>query len=333
MPNDIPNGLNLPGLTPDIRSAIDISKDYIHAEVAPQAVVLNWNRDISGAPVYSVRNQDGSSSCVAQAGAKALETMTGVVQSAHPPYRRRADFPSLGMYLQNYGDLLRHLGTTTEVLDPSQNMSEAQMNADIMVETPLTETMYITADFTDMDVLATAIETQKHCILTIRSSYEEWDVDKPIVLSNVPTFGHAICATYYFTDELGQKCVLIDESWGLRHITKRVLTESFIKARATGAMYFLPNPPIPTPVKPHFVFSSTLSFGQSNLSIKNLQDALKYFGYFPNITSTGYFGSITAASLLKWQIANNVAPLAELQGLQGKSFGPKSIAKMNVLLA
>ncbi len=316
----------LPGLLPDPRSDIDKQKDYVHEELAPQAVALNWNRDMSGAPTYSVRSQDGSGSCVAQAGAKALEIITGVVQSAHPPYRRRANFPTAGMWLQNYGDLLKHLGTTSEVLDKSQDMTEAQMNSDIFVDTPLTEMMYISADFKDMDVIAMAIETQKHCMLTVHGNLaEEYaPFEKPIVVENsIVNFGHCICATYYFTDENGEKCILVEESWGKQNITKRILTETYIKARCTGAMYLFPVPPTPPLEKPHFNFLTDLKFGQSSLGVKMLQEVLRYENLF-SVQPTGYYGQITATAVLRWQIKHNVAPLSELNPLQGGSFGPKS---------
>ncbi len=323
-----------PGLVEDTRSPIDKAKDYSHEEVAPQAVPLKWNRGIESAPVYSVRNQNGSGSCVSQSIAKALETLTGVVQSAHPIYRRRRNFPNIGMWLQDGGDIIRHQGTTTEVLDPSQNKTETQMNADITVETPLTLPMYILANFRDIDAIATAIELYKHCTITINGNLEEYAYsEKPVVIPNSKlNVAHAICATYYFTDQNGVKCLLIDESWGVAYVTRRIITEDYLRARGTGAMYFIYPTPAPTPVKPHFTFHTPLLYGNSNTDVKNLQDALKYFGFFPNITSTGYYGNITAKAVMGWQIANNVDTLAVLQSLGGKRFGDKSITKMNQLL-
>jgi hypothetical protein len=319
-----------PGLIPDTRSQIDKDKDYVHDEVAPQAVALNWDRGIEGAPTYSIRDQNGSSSCVGQATAKALEIITGTVQSAHPIYRRRNNYPNLGMWLQDAGNIVRHLGTTSEEISPSQKMSELEMNKDIFVETPIKQAMYITANFKDIDTIAMAIETQKHCVLTIQSNYAEWDVEKPKVSWSPITFGHAICGVYYFKDENGEKCILIDESWGASNIRRRILTESFIKARGTGALYFIPIVPTPPPTKPKFTFSSVLEFGQNNFSIKMLQDILKYEGFFPTATtSTGYYGEITRKCVLQWQIKHDVAPMAELNALQGKRVGQKTIAKLN----
>jgi hypothetical protein len=324
---------NIDGVLSDLRSPIDIEKDYLHEEVIPMAVPLNWNRDISGCPKYSVRDQDGSFSCVGQGLAKALETITGVVQSAHPIYRRRGNFPNRGMYLQNAFDIAKHLGTTTESADVSQKIDESQMNRDIIVETPLKQPAYIKIDPVDIDKIATAIETQKHCVLTIVSNYQEWNVVKPVVLNNSSvTFGHAICGIYYFTDENGVKCIVVDESWGENNIRQRILTEDYIRARATGAMYFIPAvEPQPLP-KPKFTFSKPLLYGQSNFSIKVLQDILKYENLFPlNITSTGNYLQITAKSVLAWQRKHKVASESELTSLMGKRVGDKTIKALNLI--
>lgn len=95
--------------------------------------------------------------------------------------------------------------------------------------------------------------------------------DRVVLLNNQPTFGHCICATYYFKDENGIKCLVVDESWGLKNITQRILTEDFIKARCNGAMYFIKPVLQPEPVKPKFTFSVPSLYGQSNHSIKMLQ--------------------------------------------------------------
>lgn len=328
MPKEFTN----PGLIPDPRSLIDISKDFQMQEVIPQAVALHWNRGIEGAPVYSVRDQDGSSSCVGQAIAKALETITGVVQSAHPVYRRRSNFPIPGMFLQDGMNIIKHLGTTTEQLDPSQKMTEAQMNGDLFVQTPLTELIYVGVDYRDIDSIATAIETQKQCVLTLMSNYSEWDVVKPVVLNQDTTFGHAICGTYYFTDPTGEKCILIDESWGLKQIERRLITETFIKARGTGGKYFVPQDVILPVPKPKFTFKTQLLFGQTSSDIKNLQDILRYENLFP-VASTGYYGNITARGVLQWQIKYSVDTVAVLNSLGGRTVGPKTIAKLNSIYA
>ncbi len=324
--------LKNPGLVPDPRTELAKAKDYVHEEVSG-AVPLFWNRGIEGAPIYSLRDQDGSSSCVAQAIAKALEVNTGVVQSAHPIYRRRGNFADEGMWLQNGGEIIKNVGTTTELLDPSQKLSEDKMNADVTVQTPLKGYTYVTVNVKNIDQIAEAIETRKQCIITFGGTFNEYAYsEKPVANLNDTNINcrHAICGVYYFTDTNGEKCILIDESWGPNNIRRRVLTESYLKARGTGAMYLIPPAAPQPPQKPHFNFTSTLKFGQTNYSIKVLQDTLKYEGLFPqNVTSTGYYGPITAKFVLMWQKIHNVALPHELDALQGKSFGPKSIKVAN----
>jgi hypothetical protein len=322
----------IPGLIPDPRKEAQKALDYQHSEIAG-AVALNWNRDMSGAPKYSIRNQNGSGSCVAQATAKALEILTGIVESAHPIYRRRANFNGVGMYLQDSGDIEKKQGTTTELLDPSQNMTESEMNADVTVPTPLVGYLYIFPNYKNIDEIAQAIELQKHCKVTIGLTYTEYDnAVKPFYDGNAPEAFHCLCATYYFTDENGEKCILIEESWGPNNITQRIFTESYLTARGTGAMYHLP-PATPNPItKPVFKFTKALGYGQTNSDIVQLQNILKYEGLFPqNTTSTGLYGNVTAAAVLKFQLKYNLESAAQLQALKGHNVGPLTIAKLNEL--
>ena len=71
-----------------------------------------------------------------------------------------------------------------------------------------------------------------------------------------------------------------------------------------------------------------MSFGQSNYSIKMLQDILRYEGLF-SVKSSGFFGTITANALFKWQVKHQVASPEELNALKGQRAGVKTIAKLN----
>ncbi len=329
MPNEI---VNFPGLVLDPRSEEAKEKDYQHSEVAPTAVVLKWLRDISQAPIFSQRDQNGSGSCVSQAIAKALEVIRKIIISAHPIYARRKNLPNPGMWLQDGGDIVKNPGTTTEALDPSQKMSEAQMNQPVNVATPINGYLYIFADVKNIDEIATAIELHGHCIITVGCDGAEWS-EKPVYNgSNNLNFFHAICATYYFTDENGKKCLRIDESWGVNNPGHRILTEDFLKARGTGAMYLVPPAPTPVPNKPKFHFSNILFFGQENSSIKMLQDILKYEALFPiNIPSSGKYLEITRKAVKAFQFKYAVAPIDELNTVDGRRVGAKTLAKLNAL--
>ena len=322
---------NNTGLIADPRTDAQKALDY-QAEETYSAIVLNWKRDISKAPTYTPRPQNGSGTCVAQSSAKALETHTGVSESAHPVYSRRPNSPGIGMWLQAAGDIVRNKGTTTEVLDNSINKSEEYMDSISVEDTPVKGHLY-TFPKMDIDSIAQAVELQKHCLITIGVNPDEYYAFyKPVVIPYSGTLSyHCICATYYFTDENGVKCLLVDDSAN-EAIPRRIITEDFLKARITGAMYFVPPVQTQPAGKPQFTFQTPLLYGQSNYSIKALQDILKYENLFPtNIDSTGYFGAITAKGVLAFQIKHNVAGLNELNQLGGKRVGIKTISALNLL--
>ncbi len=83
---------------------------------------------------------------------------------------------------------------------------------------------------------------------------------------------------------------------------------------------------IPTP--PKFYFPKILQMESIGVDVLNLQKMLKYEYCFP-YTPTGFYGEKTRQGVYNWQIHNNVAPLPELIKLQGKYFGPASIAYAN----
>jgi len=327
--------LTPPGLVPDPRTEEAKAKDYQHSEVA-MAVPLQWARDISQAPTYSLRDQNGSGSCVAQATAKALETLRSEIESAHPTYFRRVNFPTMGMYLQNAGEIIKKQGTTSEALDPSQRLTEDQMNQPVTVQTPINGFLYAFVPVRDIDEIAQAIEVRKHCLITIAGTLKEYAYsDKPVPDLTATTLDclHCICGVYYFTDEKGEKCILIDESWGPNHIRRRILTESYLKARGTGAMYYITPTDPPIIPKPHYYFTVALEFGMyGSLGVKYLQDILKYEGLFPaNVASTGNYLEVTRKAVLAFQRKHQVASEEELIIVNGKRIGPKTIKVLNSL--
>ena len=321
------------GVIEDPRSAEAKAKDFQHKELAG-AVLINWVvKDPSIWKKYSMRNQNGASDCVGNGCAKAFETQSGIVESAHPIYRSRSNYPGLGMWLQDAGDIGIKIGTATEQADPSNNTTEAQMDLPITVPLTVKARMYVMVDVSNIDNIAEAIEIAKSCPIIINGSLSEW--------TNVPVYNpngkidlsHCVCAVDYFMYN-GEKAILIDDSWG--HATtignggQRVLTESYLKARCTGAMYFLNLGP--TNQKPKYTFSKHLTYGMMNdPDVKALQTILAYEALFPSTLETGNYLNITATAVLKWQIAHNVASLEELNGLQGKLCGPKTIAMLNLL--
>jgi len=88
--------------------------------------------------------------------------------------------------------------------------------------------------------------------------------------------------------------------------------------------------PQPAPFKYHF--KNVMLHGQRSEDIKMLQKALKIEGVFPlAVQETGYYGNITATAVYKFQTRYQVALLSELQSLQGRRVGIKTLAQLNKL--
>lgn len=75
-------------------------------------------------------------------------------------------------------------------------------------------------------------------------------------------------------------------------------------------------------------FTKTMSYGEKSTEVTALQRVLKTLGFF-NQEPTGFYGSITSKAVMDFQVANNVASMAELNSLKGKRVGNKTIAKLN----
>lgn len=302
------NGIYRDGLVKDPRPLAEQALDYR----PPEGATLPYWREKEDTEwkKYVPREQDGSLSCMAQAGAKASETETGVVGSAHPPYKSRENYPQGGMYAADLGKVFFKVGTTTEALDPSQKQNESQMNRNITVQTPLKIGGYYFPfkkfiDDSDSAIgqIAMAIDANKHCILIVHCYKSEW-VAVPTV-SNKPAdkydFGHGICAVDYLMYK-GERAILIEDSTGhfnsLDKKGRRILTESFIKERVYEALTFV-QAPLPKPFK----FSTTMRVGSTGDEVKRLQEALnsKFSSKLPKLVADGKFGAKTANTVKEFQ--------------------------------
>lgn len=322
------------GVAEDSRSEFEKAQDISDREIASGASDIRWEKkDPSAWKRYSVRNQDGSYSCVAQAIAKFLEIAKGEVQSAHPIYRSRINFPGQGMIPADAGNIAISQGTVREDQDPSQNLNEADMNRVIAPNiSPLpNDFIKVMMNPVDIERVASAVQAYGHCLLLVRGSVSEWS-GKPVYDPMAKRdLDHEVCAVDYFLDESGAKCILIDDSWGnattIGNGGQRVITEDYFKARFTEGMYFIPKE------KPHHLFSNILAFGMMHdKDVMALQDILKFEGFFPKeIPSSGNFLQVTARSVKDWQLYHGLTDFQHENDLRKIRCGAKSLAILNAL--
>lgn len=83
-----------------------------------------------------------------------------------------------------------------------------------------------------------------------------------------------------------------------------------------------------------YSFDRDLKQTDTGLDVISLQQALQSLGFFPaNLSPTGYYGTTTAQSLLKFQLKNQVAPVNQLILLGGRNCGPATRSALNKLFS
>lgn len=343
----------------DTRAEAEKERDYKFEEIVSAANLVNWiEKPQSEWRKFPIFNQNGSGSCVAQTMAKLLGIMywlknqTYVHFSATHIYQRRINKPQGGMGGINAFDIAKQ-GVTLEVLAPSQEMTDQQMD-EVKIENYKQEVggifkigNYVVLPIKDIETIASTIQTtNKGVMVWFYFKHDEWNEAPEVKYIDIKKedtgiVRHSVTAVD-FTLWQGKKSLVIDDSWGTAYgkSGQRIITEDFFKARNFFAAY-----PInfafeetPTPEqKPHYTFTRDLKFSSIftiDPDVKALQDILKYEGLFPkNADSTGYYGAITAKTVLAFQKKYKVAGDAELDLLGGKICGIKTRAKLNELYA
>lgn len=352
------------GAVIDERPESEKEKDYRFEEIVAAINPVNWiEKSRDQWRKFPIFNQDGSGSCVAQTEAKEMGIMRWLRDkiyvhfSATDIYQRRSNKPAGGMAAVDARNIARK-GATLEALVPSQGMNDGQMDSAAIEEYKrkvgevFAVPNFVALPIKDIDTVASLIQTTgKGVMVWFYFEYREW-TDTPQVMNPkldlyaASTNRHSVTAVD-FTLVNGKKALIIEDSWGPTFGLngQRVITEDFYKARNWYAGYLVnfqfedqtqPLPqPQPTPIpKPKYRFTKSLVFGTTNADVKALQDILRYEGLFPqNTASTGYYGAITAKGVYQFQVRHKVAPMAELNALQGRRAGEKTIQKLNALYA
>jgi len=285
---------------------------------------------------FEQKDQAQSSSCVANATAKILAIENYLEEGRYFPlsardiYSRRTN-NSLGMNFREAMSIGKEYGITLESLMPSNGLSEALMNKveDRTVFTEKTGEILKGGDFVsipfNIDAIASVINQGKGVLLGFLFDYSEWDLVVPkISKDSVKSCHHGVAGIDYCLKD-GKKAIVIDESWGFKHITQRYLTEEwFSNNRITAAWYFedLSNIATPKIVLDNYQFNNNLYYGMRSDEVSELQKVLMSLGLLNIREATGYFGSMTVNAVKEYQTINNITPVSGF-------FGPLTRACMN----
>jgi len=328
-----------PGWVPDLAD----SHDFRHEEVLGAPSSISWQSiDSHPDPLFPIKDQDHSSSCVGQSVSKALGIVeyyeSGVYRdlSARFPYAQRT-YQGPGMYIREGMEFGIKQGCPLEHLLPSQGMNETQMNRedDIITDVRQTALVYKAKSFLycDMtfDKIASILQQDIPVVLGVAGTNATWTNKKGWVLpprSFDELWYHAMVITpenkkgknYGLIN--GKKTLIVDNSWGANSSAcyngQVFFTEEYLPWIKWN-FYFLNLPDnwrdkeSATIEKPKHQFNRDLFYGLKNdPEVVWLQKCLKWYGVFPiNISETGNYYSITSKAVQSFQSAENIAKLGD----------------------
>jgi peptidoglycan hydrolase-like protein with peptidoglycan-binding domain len=293
---------------------LEKAKDYKTSDLAGGDIPLKWiEYNEKHLKTYLIQNQDGSSSCVAQATAKLLaihEVKEGKAYERLCPkfiYTRRANWPDGGMYLPNALEIACKEGSCPEYDMPCDDKGESFMNdkaeLKICVEhAPKYKGKAYFQIIGGIDEVAKILEQGYGVLLGARFDYNEW-LDVPILIPGSKlACGHGIAAVDYVLYE-GKKALVIEDSWGPGYGKggRRIITEDFFDARVFYSGYVTSLEDV------KYVFTKTLRMGSKGLDVKMLQLKL-------SIKADGIFGSQTKTAVMAFQLVHSLSA----DGIVGK---------------
>lgn len=311
-----------------------------------------WKEVGQWMPDYSLRNQDGSSMCMAFSLAKHLginnarETGEFIDLSPVFIYRQRANAPAEGMWLQNVLEIGVKSGSPKDSWLPSDDKSEGWANKSPEPSQAVKDEAllyrgkgYVQTDAYSIDQIAQAIDVAGSCIIRVACNAREW-TKEPFADPSVPesdwNVRHGVVATQYGTVG-GKRFIKVEDSWGSRHGKNgaRFLSEDFVSKRMRGGGYVidLDNPKI---VKLKYKFSTDLRRARSySKDVAYLQKILILEGCMSEADVAlfpGYFGPKTEDGVKRFQLKYAQEILAPL-GLKSPTgiVGASTRKKLNSL--
>jgi hypothetical protein len=331
-------------------------KDYKFEELVASAAPVTWvEKKPENYRKFPIYNQNGSGSCVAQTAAKLLgisyflKNKEYVHFSATDIYQQRVNKPNGGMGGADVFKIIGANGATLEELAPSQKMTDSQMDSIVIPEYKrevgrvFKVSNYLTIPAGNLEQVASVIQqTGKGVMVWFYFVSKEWTatptiIDPSLTSGSPRALRHSVTAVD-FTLIKGKKYLIIEDSWGPSHGIggQRLISEDFFNKRNFYAGYLMnfnfDSKPAQKPVARFRVpmeYSPTFKIVED---VKKLQDILKYEGLFPqNVESTGYYGAVTAKSVLEFQLKYAVASETELKALGGKVCGGSTLDKLNKL--
>ena len=322
------------GIAEDTRNKLEKSLDWKHEDIFPTGLPYVWKEfNEADIPQYTIRNQNGSGSCVAFSVCKALGINNlkekGKYVDLRPEfiYTKRTN-EGAGMYPQQAFSLACKYGAPEDPTLKGDNLNESQVNAYVPTPEETEQALkyrgknYVFINKDDIDEIAKVIEQGHTPCFLVRCDVSEWTESPVVDPSKTSPFNlnHEIPAIYAGMKD-GVKTIVISDSWGSAYGKNglRYLSEDFIKTRVVEVGYIVDL--LDELIPPPFKFNKNLSAGMRNVDVLQLQKRLVKDG-FGTYTPTGFFGLLTLASVVAYQKKHGITPAYGF-------VGEKTRAKLN----
>lgn len=336
--------------TGDILQPSD-ERDYKAEEVFRGEVSVKWEKKpVKAWKRLPILDQGSTSACGGFTIAKILgnenllETGRYTELSPRDIYSR-AHLPDGGVYARTAMAVGKKYGATVHQLMPTftEDGMDVIEEEDMRRRADETDFTNNIAELTrggayaqvpvDIDEMAKMIARGK--AIAISTRFEDGGFTPEVKLTKRGKHGHLVAGVDFGIWE-GKKAIIFDNSWGYDWGVKLgedftgqgILTED--QLHGVPYVWFFENRPNTLDTFPAHHFSRDLKYGEESEEVVALQNILKYLGKFPEtVRSTGYYGDTTARGVYSYQVEYAVAPMEELDELQGESVGPKTRAMLN----
>lgn len=305
-------------------------------DIVADLPVFDWNKgfDIRKKRSMSLKDQNGSGSCGGQASSYLTEAIHGTEHSARSIYAK-CFVQGGGSSAYGLMNTIVNIGVATESqvtsyengLPPSEAFMETDYPA---VVGPYKGQKPVYVDTNSFDKLAIAVLQNNGIVIGLsgmnNGTWLSADPLPPTLPPHDKSFWNHWVYVGFAGMRNGRKCLGFKNSWGnIGDNGWQYIYEDYLPYiwSAWSMVY-------QSSTKPKYNFTTSMKFGQSSKDIKALQDVLRYEGLFNN-ASTGYYGALTASAVDAFQRKYAVDKIANLNILQGKQVGPKTITKLNEL--